>query len=111
MKKDENFIGVGPDGDLKAVPFSDQEVSVTLVLQKTGEMLTSSQKTETGYDFYEVKFFNSPMTLKECEGEELQVRSIVNLICRRIGFICSSGFDFSDDRYGLISGKDLFDLQ
>ena len=49
VKKDENFIGVGPDGDLKAVPFSDQEVSVTLELQKTGEMLTSSQKTDTGY--------------------------------------------------------------
>lgn len=68
-------------------------------------------KYPDGYDFYEVKFFNSPMTLKECEEEERQVLSIVNLICRRIGFICSSGFDFSAEHYDLISGKNLFDLQ
>lgn len=49
VKKDESFIGVGPDGDMKAVPFADQEVPVTLELLKTGEMLTSSEKTDTGY--------------------------------------------------------------
>ena len=49
VKKEESFIGVGPDGDMKAVPFADQEVPVTLELKKTGEMLTSSEKTATGY--------------------------------------------------------------
>ena len=49
VKKDEDFIGVGPDGDMKAVPFADQEASVTLELTKTGEMLASVEKTDAGY--------------------------------------------------------------
>ena len=65
-------------------------------------------KRPEGYDFYEVKFFSSPMTRKECEEEERQIRSIVNMVCRKIGFICSSGFDFSDERYDLIGGKDIY---
>ena len=65
-------------------------------------------KRSGGYDFYEVKFFDSPMTLKECEEEERQVRSIVDLVCNRIGFICSSGFNFTCDRYDLIEGRDLY---
>lgn len=65
-------------------------------------------RRQSGYDFYEVKFYDSPMSLKECEEEEKQVRAIVDMVCNRIGFICSSGFDFSSDRYNLIEGKDLF---
>jgi AAA+ ATPase superfamily predicted ATPase len=65
-------------------------------------------KRSDGYDFYEVKFFESPMTLKECEEEERQVRSIVDLACNRIGFICSAGFNFTNDRYDLIEGRDLY---
>jgi len=61
-----------------------------------------------GYDFYEVKFYDSPMTLRECEAEERQVRSIVDMVCNRVGFICSSGFDFTDGRYDLIEGSDLY---
>ncbi len=65
-------------------------------------------KRSDGYDFYEVKFFESPMTLKDCEEEERQVRSIVDLACNRIGFICSAGFNFTNDRYDLIEGSDLY---
>ena len=65
-------------------------------------------KRSDGYDFYEVKFFESPMTLKECEEEERQIRSIVDLACNRIGFICSAGFNFTNDRYVLIEGRDLY---
>lgn len=50
VKKDETFVGVGPNGDLKAVPFADEEVKVTLVLQKTGEKLTSVCPKEAGYE-------------------------------------------------------------
>lgn len=50
VKKDETFVGVGPDGDLKAVPFADEEVEVTLVLQKTGEKLTSVSPKKSGYE-------------------------------------------------------------
>ena len=65
-------------------------------------------KRPEGYDFYEVKFYDSPMTRKECEEEERQVRSIVDMVCRKIGFICSAGFDFQDERYELLDGIDLY---
>ena len=68
-------------------------------------------KYPEGYDFYEVKFFDSPMTRRECEEEEKQVRSIADMVCRKTGFICSSGFDFTDDRYDLIGGEDLYDIR
>ncbi|MBR5418046.1 MAG: hypothetical protein IK109_08480 [Clostridiales bacterium] len=50
VKKGETFVGVGPNADLKAVPFADEEVKVTLVLQKTGEKLTGVFPKETGYE-------------------------------------------------------------
>ena len=50
VKKGETFVGVGPNADLKAVPFSDEEVKVTLVLQKTGEKLTGVSKRAAGYE-------------------------------------------------------------
>lgn len=50
VKKDEAFIGVGPDGDMKAVDFADRPVEVTLELKKSGEQLTSASKKDTGYE-------------------------------------------------------------
>ncbi|MBR4820005.1 MAG: hypothetical protein IKZ74_08125 [Clostridiales bacterium] len=50
VKKDETFVGVGPNGDLKAVPFADEEAEVSLVLLKTGEQLTSAAPKKTGYE-------------------------------------------------------------
>lgn len=55
-----------------------------------------------------MKFYDSPMTRKECEEEERQVRSIVDMVCHKIGFICSSEFDFQDERYELLDGIDLY---
>lgn len=66
---------------------------------------------QNGYDFYECKFYQSPMKLSECEAEEKQILSIPNITCHDIGFVCSSGFDFHDDRYKLISGEDLFHVK
>ena len=65
-------------------------------------------KYQDGYAFYEVKFYESPMSLRECEVEEKQVRSIVDMVCKRVGFVCSSGFSFTDSRFDLISGSDLY---
>ena len=50
VKKDETFVGVGPNGDLKAVPFADEEAEVSLELLKTGELLTSVTQQDTGYE-------------------------------------------------------------
>ncbi len=40
VRKGETFIGVGPEGDLRAVDFADEEVTVAVELLKKGEVLT-----------------------------------------------------------------------
>lgn len=65
-------------------------------------------KEKDGYDFYEVKFYEKTMTLSDCEKEEKQIRDICNIYCKKIGFICSAGFDFKDSRYDLITGNDIY---
>lgn len=67
-------------------------------------------KTNEGYDFYEVKFYEKPMTQKECMKEEMQIRSLTQMNCTGIGFVCSAGFDFESDKYTLLSAEDLYDL-
>ena len=65
-------------------------------------------KEKDGYDFYEVKFYEKPMTKAECETEEKQVRSLCEITCKKIGFICSAGFDFSDDKYELLDAAEIY---
>ena len=65
-------------------------------------------KTEQGYDFYEVKYFENPMTLIDCEKEENQIKQMKEIACNKIGFVSSSGFAFSSDKYDLITGEELF---
>ena len=65
-------------------------------------------KEPDGYAFFEVKFYDHKMALSECEKEENQVLQIPNLPCKRIGFVCSSGFDFESQKYHLITGEDIY---
>ena len=65
-------------------------------------------KTSTGYNVYEVKNYQKPMTKAQCEAEALQVADIEGLQAIKIGFVSSSGFDFKSKKYHLISGKDLW---
>ena len=65
-------------------------------------------KEKNGYDFYEVKFYEKPMTKTECEQEEKQVRNLCDIYCKKIGFICSAGFTFKDSKYELINAKDMY---
>ena len=61
------------------------------------------------YDFYECKYFDRPMTQKECEQERNRLRGIQWLDVARIGFICSEGFDVEDKTdFILIDGKALY---
>ncbi len=66
-------------------------------------------KDAGGYDFYEVKFYEKPMPRSECESEEKEVRALVEPNCKKIGFVCSSGFSFKSKEYNLISGKEIYD--
>ena len=61
------------------------------------------------YDFYECKYFDRPMTLKECREEKEQLDSIKGITVSGTGFICTGGFDFnSTDDFKLIDGKKLY---
>ena len=65
-------------------------------------------KEQEGYDFYDVKFYEKPMPLNECEKKEKQIRSIIGLPCKNISFICSAGFSFEEGKYKLITAEDLY---
>lgn len=65
-------------------------------------------KETDGFILFECKLYNRTMTLKECEEEEVQVLQSPLKNINKIGFISISGFDFSSDKYILISSKDMF---
>ena len=65
-------------------------------------------KTKNGYDFYECKYYEKPMKIKECEEEANQIKSIPNLDHNKIGFVCSSGFESMNKDYSFITGEELF---
>ena len=61
-----------------------------------------------GIDIFEVKYHAAPLSRSICEHEASQFFSIPGLTCRSVGFVCSSGFDFTEDKYILITGEDLY---
>ena len=62
-------------------------------------------------DVYECKYYEQPMRMDECELEQRQVRRIPELPIGRVGFVCTTGFDFDSSDFDLISGEDLYRLR
>ena len=61
------------------------------------------------YDFYECKFYDSPMPREECNSERGQLKQILGIQVSNIGFVSTSGFDFDDSKeYILIDGNMLY---
>ena len=87
--------------DLGSYWYDDKETS-------TNGQFDCVLKNKDGYDFYEAKFYQKPMTKSECEKEEKQVRALSDMNCNKVGFISSSGFDFKDRKYNLIDDKKLY---
>ena len=59
--------------------------------------------------FYECKYFDRPMTLKECEQERSRLDHICGIKVSGMGFVCSGGFDFEGNSdFILIDGKELY---
>ena len=72
------------------------------VIKRTGEL----------YDFYECKYYNRPMTLKECKQEQEQLAHMKGLAVSKIGFVCAGGFGFEDNHeFILINGDALYSLK
>ncbi len=60
------------------------------------------------YDIYEVKYYSKPLSLKEMQAEEEQIRIIKGIAVGKIGFISVSGFDEIPSEYDCISGEELY---
>ena len=69
------------------------------VINRTGEL----------YDFYECKYFDRPMTLRECMQEQEQLSHTQGITVANCGFICTGGFDFTNHpEFILIDGNQLY---
>lgn len=60
------------------------------------------------FDIYEVKYYSKPLSLKEMQAEEEQIRNIKGLAVGNIGFISVSGFEEVSSEYDCISGDELY---
>lgn len=67
-------------------------------------------KQRNGYVIAECKFLKTAMTKKLAEKEEEKILSIPGLRINGIIFVSASGFNFSSDRYCLVSGEDLYSI-
>ena len=86
-------------------PKSRKSGEFDCVIKRKGNRETEADEL---FDFYECKYFNRKMTLDECEQEEAQIRQQPWLVPSKIGFVCSGGFDFVDEKYVLIDGNALY---
>ena len=67
-------------------------------------------KQRDGFAVAECKFLSSPMQEELAEKEAEKIRSIPGMKVNGIAFVSATGFDFSSERYQLISGEDLYML-
>lgn len=68
-------------------------------------------KRSDGYEIFDVKYYKKPMSRNECLAEIDQVKRIEELHVSSVGFVCSSGFDFEDQSFQLITGDDLYSMR
>ena len=59
-------------------------------------------------NLYEAKFYKKKMSFKECKNEEAQIRNIAELDCDKIGFVCSSDFNFESKDYELLNAENIY---
>lgn len=79
------------------------------VNKANGEFDCVIKRTGDVYDFYECKFFDRQMTLKECEQEKNQLRKMQGIEVTGIGFVCAGGFDFeSKTDFILVDGETIY---
>lgn len=62
------------------------------------------------YDIYEVKYYTSPLRLREMKKEEEQIKAVKGLRVGRIGFVTTGGYEESPDIYDCISADMLYDI-
>ena len=60
------------------------------------------------FDVYEAKYYSKPLSLKEMQAEEEQIRNIKGLAVGDIGFISVSGFENLPSDYDCVCGDELY---
>ena len=79
------------------------------ITRTNGEFDVVLERKNT-YDIYEVKYYSSPMHLREMRKEESQVRAIKGLNVGKIGFIATAGYEGTPEEYDCINAVDLYDI-
>ncbi len=98
------IAGMYPDIEDYGTYWFDDPVTKT-----NGEFDCVLKRSDGKYDFYECKFYDTPMTLEECNSERDQLKQIRGIQVSNIGFVSTSGFDFNDSKeYILIDGNMLY---
>ena len=99
-----SVLGEFPDiEDFGSYWYDDPETKTNgefdCVIKRTGEI----------YDFYECKYFDRPMTVEECMQERDQLLKVKGIAASGIGFVCSGGFAFEDDKsFILVDGDAVY---
>ena len=63
---------------------------------------------KNGFDFYEAKYYQSPMKTSEMKQEEKQIRDIHGISISEIGFISINDFETVDPAYKCLSGTNIY---
>ena len=62
------------------------------------------------FDIYEVKYYTSPLSLREIRKEDTQIRAIKGLKIGKIGFIATAGYEETPDGYDFIDANELYSI-
>ena len=57
-----------------------------------------------------MKYYTTPLRLKEMHKEEEQIRAIKGIQVGRIGFIATAGYEETPDSYDCILAEDLYHI-
>jgi len=67
------------------------------------------RRSDEQFDFYECKYFDRKITVKECRQEKAQLEKIRGIQVADMRFVCTDGFTFEDEHeFILIDGKTLY---
>ncbi len=80
------------------------------IAKKNGEFDVVLERKGGVFDIYEVKYYASPLKLKEMLKEKQQVNDVKGLNVGRIGFISTSGFEEEPAEFDCIDAEEMYDL-
>jgi len=74
-----------------------------------GAFRRKADYSDEQFDFYECKYFDRKITVKECRQEKAQLEKIRGIQVADMRFVCTDGFTFEDEHeFILIDGKTLY---